>query len=169
MALLSPETQQQIRAEVEKYPQRRTGLLPALKLAQTQLHWLPREAVAEVAELVGVSHASAWELATFYTMLKLEREGDIHVEVCVQLPCALRGAERLLAQLSQGLGIAPGQTTPDGGVTLVRTPECFGSCHKAPMARLNDEYRENLTPEATELLIAELKQAAHGAAGESAA
>jgi len=62
----------------------------------------------------------------------------------------------LLRQLSQGLGIRPGETTPDGAVTLIRTPECLGACHRAPMCRVNEEYRENLTPEATQRLIEEL-------------
>src|SRR3712207_6359618 len=155
--MLSQETRARIAAEVRKYPQRRTALLPSLKLAQRQVGWLPPDAIAEVAELVGVSHASANELATFYSMLKTRPGGEIVVEVCVQLPCALRGAERLLAQLADGLGIRPGEITPDGRVELIRTAECFGSCHRAPMCRLNDEYREHLTPEATEALIRELK------------
>ncbi len=154
--MLSAETQEKIRAETERYPSRRTALLPALKLAQEERGYLPPEAVAEVAELVGVSHAAAWELATFYSMLRLEPEGRVRVEVCVQLPCALAGAERLLRDLSAGLGIAPGQTTPDGEVTLIRTPECFGACHRAPMARVNEVYRESLTPEATQQLLQEL-------------
>ena len=154
--MLSRETRARIAAEVRKYPQTRTALLPSLKLAQREVGWLPPDAIAEVAELVGVSHAQANELATFYSMLKL-RPGGRAVEVCVQLPCALRGAERLLAQLADGLGIAPGEVTPDGRVELVRTAECFGSCHRAPMCRLNDEYREHLTPEMTEALIRELK------------
>jgi NADH-quinone oxidoreductase subunit E len=155
--LLSPETQTRILAEVRKYPQTRTALLPALKIAQYQVGWLPPEAIAEVADLVGVSHASANELATFYSMLNTHHPIDVKVEVCVQLPCALRGADRLLADLAAGLGIAPGETPPDGKIELHRTHECFGSCNKAPMCRLNDEYRENLTPEATSALIAELK------------
>jgi NADH-quinone oxidoreductase E subunit len=156
---LSAETRARIAAAVARYPGRRTSLLPALKLAQEEVGYLPPDAVAQVAELVGVSHASAWELATFYSMLRLEPEGRVRVEVCVQLPCALRGAQRLLRQLAEGLGIEPGQTTPDGGVTLVRTPECYGACHRAPIARVNDEYRENLTPEATAALLAELRRA----------
>lgn len=157
--LLSPETRDKILAEVRKYPQTRTALLPSLKLAQVQVGWLPPEAIAEVADLVGVSHASANEIATFYSMLNTHHPVDVKVEVCVQLPCALRGADRLLEELADGLGIAPGETTPDGKVELHRTHECFGSCNKAPMCRLNDEYRENLTPEATQSLIAELKAA----------
>ncbi|MFN8632818.1 MAG: NAD(P)H-dependent oxidoreductase subunit E [Chloroflexota bacterium] len=155
--LLSPETQQLILAETRRYPQRRTSLLPSLKLAQAQLGWLPPEAIGEVADLVGVSHASANELATFYSMLNTHHRVDVKVEVCVQLPCALRGADQLLEDLATGLGIAPGETTPDGRIELHRTHECFGSCHRAPMCRLNDEYRENLTPEARQALIAELK------------
>lgn len=155
--MLSQETRARIAAEVRKYPQPRTALLPSLKLAQRDAGWLPPDAIGEVAELVGVSHAAANELATFYAMLRTRPGGDVVVEVCVQLPCALRGAERLLAQLSDGLGIAPGEITPDGKVELVRTSECFGSCHRAPMCRLNDEYREFLTPEATATLIRELQ------------
>jgi len=89
------------------------------------------------------------------------------VEVCVQLPCALRGADQLLDDLAAGLGIAPGETTPDGKLELHRTHECFGSCNRAPMCRLNDEYREDLTPEATQALIAELN-AARGTNGRAA-
>ena len=155
--MLSQETRARIAAEVRKYPQRRTALLPSLKLAQREAGWLPPDAVAEVADLVGVSHAQANELATFYSMLRMRPGGQVVVEVCVQLPCALRGAERLLAQLADGLGIQPGEITPDGQVELVRTAECFGSCHRAPMCRLNEEYREHLTPEATEAFIRELK------------
>jgi NADH-quinone oxidoreductase subunit E len=115
-----------------------------LKLAQAELGYLPPAAVAEVADLVGVSHAAAHELVTFYSMLHTERVGRQVVEVCVQLPCAVRGAEGLLRQLAEGLAISPGETTPDGLVTLLRTHECYGACHRAPMCRVNDEYVENL-------------------------
>jgi NADH-quinone oxidoreductase subunit E len=157
---MSPETRDRILAEVHRYPERRTALLPSLKLAQQDVGWLPPEAIAEVAELVGVSHASANELATFYSMLRLRPGGRVRVEVCVQLPCALAGGERLLATLAKGLGIEPGEVTPDGAVELMRTSECFGACHRAPMCRLNDEYRENLTPEATQRLVEELRSGA---------
>jgi NADH-quinone oxidoreductase subunit E len=157
--MLSQDTREKILDEVGKYPERRTALLPALKLAQREAGWLPPEAIAEVALLVGVSSAAASELATFYSMLHLDYPVETRIEVCVQLPCALRGADRLLAELAEGLGIKPGEPASDGKIELHRTHECFGSCNKAPMCRLNDEYRENLTPEATQALIAELKSA----------
>ena len=156
MSRLSPTTCDRIRTLAEMYPERRTALLPALKLAQADVGHLPPEVIAEAADLVGVPHAAAYELVDFYTMLHPEREGATRVVVCCQLPCALRGANRLLRDLSRGLGIEPGETTPDGAVTLERTSECFGACHRAPMARVNDEYRENLDPDATRRLLSEL-------------
>lgn len=154
--VLSRETQDAIRELAARYPSRRTALLPALKLAQAEVGFLPPAVTAEVADLVGVPHAAAAELVTFYTMLREKAEGATHVVVCAQLPCALRGAEQLLRDLSSALGIRPGETTPDGAVTLDRTAECFGSCHRAPMARVDDEYWENLDGEGTQRLITHL-------------
>lgn len=154
---LLPDTMARIVAEAEKYPVRRTALLPSLKMAQDQIGWLPPSAVAEVADLVGVSHAAANELATFYAMLHMRPIGRTRVEVCVSLPCALAGADRLLAALAEGLDVQPGEISADGALELIRTIECFGACHRAPMCRVNMDYREHLTPEATQQLIQELK------------
>ena len=153
---MSPATERRILQEVGKYPKPRTALLPALKIAQQEQHYLPPETIGRVAELVGVSHASANELATFYSMLHKEPLGHTVVEVCAQLPCALRGADELLAALSRSLGVAAGETTANGAVTLKRTHECFGACHRAPMCLVNHEYRENLRGAALENLVAEL-------------
>ena len=157
---MSPETEQRIRAEASKYPKARTALLPALKIAQAEEHWLPPHTIARVAELVGVSHASANELATFYSMLRKEPLGRTVVEVCAQLPCALRGADELLSDLATALGIAPGETTANGAVTLKRTHECFGACHRAPMCLVNHDYRENLRGEQREAFLKELRRLA---------
>lgn len=156
----SAAVEERIAAEVRKYPSPRTALLPSLKIAQRELHFLPPEAIGRVADLVGVSHASANELATFYSMLHKEPLGQTVVEVCAQLPCALRGADELLASLAEALGIQPGQTTPNGAVTLQRTHECFGACHRAPMCLVNYEYRENLRGEAREALLRDLRELA---------
>lgn len=146
---LSDATQASIRKLVETYPERRTALLPALKLAQTDAGWLPREVIAEAADLVGVPHAAALELAAFYTMLHLEPGPATRVVVCAQLPCALRGAEELIRELRSAL---------DGGdIEIERTSECFGACHRAPMARVGDIYHENLTGAERQRFISELK------------
>jgi len=152
---LSATTRAAICQLVEQYPERRTALLPALKLAQVEMGYLPRETIAETADLIGVPHSAAYELVTFYTMLHEERVPPTVVVVCAQLPCALRGADALVRDLQDGLQ----REIATGAVEVERTSECFGACHRAPMARVNDRYRENLDGPARKQLIQELSTA----------
>src|SRR5690349_10061731 len=101
--MLSSGTRSKIANLVARFPERRTALLPALKLAQRDAGWLPPEAIAEAADIVGVPHAAALELAEFYTMLHTEPGAATRVVICAQLPCALRGAEGLIRDLQHGL------------------------------------------------------------------
>src|SRR5438270_9697871 len=128
--MLSDATRGQIERLVAQFPERRSALLPALKLAQKDVGYLPHEAIAEAADLVGVPHAAALELARFYTMLHTEPGPATRVVVCAQLPCALRGAEGLIRELQAAMDA--------GSVEVERTSECFGACHRAPMARVGD-------------------------------
>jgi NADH-quinone oxidoreductase subunit E len=148
---LSAAARDEIERLVARFPEPRSALLPALKLAQQDVGYLPREAIAEAADLVGVPHAAALELARFYTMLHTEPGPDTRVVVCAQLPCALRGAEGLIRDLQAGLDA--------GLIDVERTSECFGACHRAPMARVGDVYYENLDAEGRQALIAELRSA----------
>jgi NADH-quinone oxidoreductase subunit E len=150
--MLSEATRTSIERVAEIYPERRTALLPALKLAQAEAGYLPREVIAETADLVGVPHAAALEIARFYTMLHTEPGPSTRVVVCAQLPCALNGAEQLIRELRDGARAA----IDKGAVEVERTSECFGACHRAPMARVGEEYRENLAGEARQRLIEEL-------------
>ena len=150
---LSDPTRTAIGKLVSTYPERRTALLPALKLAQAEVGYLPPDTVAETANLVGVPHAAAFELVTFYTMLREKPPPAQDVVVCAQLPCALRGAEALIGDLREGLKAQ----IADGSVEIERTSECFGACHRAPMARVNGRYCENLSGENRARLIAELQ------------
>jgi NADH-quinone oxidoreductase subunit E len=152
LAPLSEGTREAILKLAAMYPERRTALLPALKLAQAQVGYLPRDAIAETADLVGVPHAAALELVSFYTMLFAEPGPAQRLIVCAQLPCALRGAEGLIRDLQTGLR----RQIEAGSIEVERTSECFGACHKAPMARLGDQYRESLDTDARQRLIDEL-------------
>jgi NADH-quinone oxidoreductase subunit E len=150
--MLSARTRDEIQRVVARFPERRSALLPALKLAQRDTGWLPEEAIAEAADLVGVPPAAALELAMFYTMLHTEPVAPTQIVVCAQLPCALRGAEGLIRELRQAF---------EGSerVEVERTSECFGACHRAPMARVGETYRENLDATARKALIEELRGA----------
>ena len=148
---LSAAARDEIERLVARFPEPRSALLPALKLAQQDVGYLPPEAIAEAADLVGVPHAAALELVRFYTMLHTEPGPATRVVVCAQLPCALRGAEGLIRDLQAALDA--------GLVDVERTSECFGACHRAPMARVGDVYYENLDAEGRQALIVELRSA----------
>ncbi len=152
---LSAATVSAIAAEVARYPSKKTALLPSLKLAQKERGWLSTETLGEVADLVGLPHSNAIELATFYAMLFTEKVAPVRVEFCIQLPCALAGAEQALAKTAKLLdveihgkhGTRHGHTA-DHQIELHGTVECYGGCHRAPMCRVGDEYVENLKTDA---------------------
>jgi NADH-quinone oxidoreductase subunit E len=148
---LAEATRASIQKLVSTYPEPRTALLPALKLAQADAGWLSRDVIAEAADLVGVPHAAALELAEFYTMLHTQPVPPIRVVVCAQLPCALRGAEALIRELRAAVS--------GDSVEVERTSECFGACHRAPMARVGDTYHEGLVGDERARFIAELRPA----------
>jgi NADH-quinone oxidoreductase subunit E len=149
---LSTQTRAAIQELATRYPERRSALLPALKLAQADAGFLPADAIAEAADLVGVPHSAALELAAFYTMLHTEAGPATRVVVCAQLPCALRGAEELIRDLRGGLKAQ----IEARSIEVERTSECFGGCHRAPMARIDEAYYENLDAPARQKLIATL-------------
>jgi NADH-quinone oxidoreductase subunit E len=151
--------------------------LTALKLAQKELGWLSRETLGEVADIVGLPHSNAIELATFYSMLFTEPVAPVRVETCVQLPCALVGAEEMAKKLAGALGVtmegppykAHGHTS-DHRIELHTTVECYGSCHRAPMCRVGDDYRENIkTDDDVKKLADELKARAAQLSAEASA
>lgn len=155
--VLSAETREAIVALKTKYPQVQSAILDALRLAQDEIGYLPPEATAEVAALLGVSPHHVHSLATFYTMFFTQPVGRAVVEVCDNLSCALWGSKRILARLERELGIAAGETTPDGAVTLLRTVECLAACGGAPALRVNTDYHERMTEEKVVALVRELR------------
>lgn len=138
------------------YPTRRAALLPTLWIAQREFGWLSSEAQEYVAQFMELPVAHVSAVVSFYTMFYRQPVGKWHLEVCANLSCRLRGADRILAAIKKRLGIEIGETTPDGKFTL-SAAECLASCGTAPMLQLNHErYYENLTEESVIKLIDEL-------------
>jgi NADH-quinone oxidoreductase E subunit len=151
----SPAAQQQFERYRARYPTKRAAIMPTLWLAQREFGWLSDEVLEYVAGLLGESPAFVASVASFYTMYYMRPMGKYHLQVCTNLSCSLRGAERILETCERRLGIRPGQTTADQKFSLSEV-ECLASCGTAPMLQLNDDYWENLTPEATLELIERL-------------
>jgi NADH-quinone oxidoreductase E subunit len=133
----------EIREVAAQYPDSRSAILPALRLAQEQYGWLPREAFVEVGDALGLTPAYCQAVASFYDMFHLEPVGRHLVEVCTNICCGLRGAQQVLEAFEQELGVAPGETTADGGITL-RAVECLGGCGWPTVVAVDHRYRQNV-------------------------
>ncbi|WP_037585731.1 NADH-quinone oxidoreductase subunit NuoE [Stenoxybacter acetivorans] len=156
--MLSAESLKQIDVELAKYPadQRRSAVMSALRIAQTEKGCLKPETIEYVAEYIGIAPVAAYEVATFYNMYDLKPVGKYKLTVCTNLPCALRGGVAAADYLKQRLGIGFGETTSDGKFTLVEG-ECMGACGDAPVMLLNNHKMCSfMTEEAIEAKLAEL-------------
>jgi NADH-quinone oxidoreductase subunit E len=141
--VISPATRSAIDAEIARYPRKRGALLPALHLVQREHGWISPEAAREVAGIFELLPVDVMEVISFYNMFHDRPQGRHQVYVCTNLPCSLRGARVLLGRLEAHLGIAAGETTGDGRITLGHE-ECLGACGYAPMMRVDGTYHEDL-------------------------
>ena len=139
-----------------RYPDARSAVMPALRVAQEKYGWLSPDALREVADALELTPAYCKAVASFYDMYHLAPVGRHVVEVCTNLACALVGAQHVVAAFEGELGVAAGETTEDGGVTF-RTIECAGGCGYAPVVVVDGHYREPVKAEDVPALIEELR------------
>lgn len=147
---------------IARYPEgkQKSALLPLLHLAQDSFGgWLSAETMDYVAELLQIKPIEVYEVATFYSMYNTKPVGKYLFEVCQTGPCMLNGSDNIIDYIGKTLGIKPGETTTDGLFTL-KTVECLGACGYAPMMQLGKHYREHLTKEKVDAIIAECRSAA---------
>ena len=139
--MLSQESLQQIDREIAKYPsdQKQSAVMAALRIAQVEKGWLPKELVEFVARYLDMPPIAAYEVASFYNMYDLAPVGRHKITVCTNLPCALSGGVDAANYVKQKLGIDFNETTPDGKFTL-KEGECMGACGDAPVLLVNNYY-----------------------------
>ncbi len=158
------DTEPKIDFWMSKYPddRKRSAVIPLLWLAQKDNKgWLSEPAMREVADRVGMPYIRVYEVATFYTMFRMQPVGEHHVQLCGTTPCMLRGANDLKKVCESRIG-KKGAVSADGKLSWEEV-ECLGACVNAPMAQINDDYFEDLTPETLEQLLDDM------AAGKSPA
>jgi NADH-quinone oxidoreductase subunit E len=154
-------------AEIEtvlaKYPaeQKRSAVMPLLYIAQREKMYVSEKDMAEIGEILELDPTEVGSIVGYYTLYYDRPGGTSRVQVCTDLPCALRGADAFAAGLCERLGIQLGETTEDGKVT-VEAVMCLAACDKAPMFQLQDgkglKYYENQTVESAITLIEKLKK-----------
>lgn len=142
---LSADREKELDELVARYPNKMAACIPVLHLCQdANGGWVSPEVVAFVARRLDLGTAHVQGVVTFYSLFNETPPGKHQVWVCRTLSCALRGADTLLAHCEKKLGVKPGETTPDGRVTL-RTAECLASCGTAPAIQVDKSYHENLS------------------------
>jgi NADH-quinone oxidoreductase subunit E len=152
-----------------KYPpeHKRSAVMPLLYLAQRDGGYVTKEAMSDIAQLLDISITDVGGVVGFYTLYHDKAEGRFRMQVCTDLPCALRGADEFMKALCENLGVRVGETTADGLIT-VEAVMCLAACDKAPMFQLqspNDiAYHENMTVDRTLELVETLKHARKEAA-----
>ena len=150
------ELQAEIRKVAAQYPESRSAVLPALRLAQERYGWLPPAAFEEVADALELTPAYCQSVASFYDLFHLEPVGRHLVEVCTNVCCGLLGAQGVLEAFERELGVGPGQTTPDGEVTL-RAVECLGGCGYPTVVAVDHRYRQHVDAGDVPAIVQELR------------
>jgi NADH-quinone oxidoreductase subunit E len=154
----TPENLDWAKAQIKKYPEGKqaSAVLAILWRAQEQVGgWLPEPALRTVADMLSMAYIRIYEIATFYTMFNLAPVGRHYVQVCGTTPCWLSGADQIKDTCRKLIG-EPNHVTPDGLFSWTEV-ECLGACVNAPMAQINKDYYEDLTPASLEKILKDLR------------
>ena len=149
------ETKAKLDALLERYPTKMAALLPALWMVQEARGWVSPDAMAEVAQVLGLTPAYVKGVVTFYTMYHQHPTAPNVVWVCRTLSCDLRGGRELQRHLEKRFECGVNESSKDGKFTL-KTAECLAACGQAPMVQINDEFYENLTIESLDRILNEI-------------
>jgi NADH-quinone oxidoreductase subunit E len=154
----------EVKQIMAKYPpeHKRSAVMPLLYLAQREEGYVTKDALKDIAQMLDITETDVASIVGFYSLYHDKKAGKYRMQVCTDLPCALRGADKFLEQLCGNLGIQVGETTADGLVT-VESVMCLAACDKAPMFQTQGpdgiQYHENMTVDKTMELIEALKSA----------
>jgi NADH-quinone oxidoreductase subunit E len=160
---LAKKYPEEVKQILSKYPPegKRSAVMPLLFLAQRDEGYITKAAMQDIAHILDITETDIGAIIGFYTLYHNKKEGKYHIQVCTDLPCALRGAEEFMDNLCSSLGIKVGETTPDGLITL-EAVTCLAACDKAPMFQTQGpdgiKYHENMTVDKTMELIEALKR-----------
>jgi NADH-quinone oxidoreductase subunit E len=160
--MLAEKYPAEVKNILAKYPpeHKRSAVMPLLYLAQKQDGYITKEAMVDIAAMLEMTTTEVTSIVGFYTLFHDKAAGKYRMQVCTDLPCAMRGADKFLQELCGNLGIQVGETTADGLVTI-EAVTCLAGCDRAPMFQLQTpegvEYHENMTVDKTMELVEALK------------
>lgn len=155
----SPQLEAKFAKMLESYPPGRTrsAVIPMLMYAQDEVGHVSRELVEEVAKRCKVTPLQIDEVVGYYSMLHSRPLGKYHVQVCTNISCLILGAEDLMRQAEEKLGIGNREVTSDRLFSLEEV-ECIGACSWAPAIQVNYDFHHDVTPEKLDRLIEGLRK-----------
>jgi len=159
---LAEKHRAEIQAILAKYPpeHKRSAVMGLLYLAQREYGYLDRQAITEVGALLNLEPTEVGSLIGFYTLYH-DRPGPTYrLQVCTDLPCALRGAEHFARELRRSLGVA-GNEPPTDGEFVIEEVKCLAACDRAPVFQLQEpggiHYYESQTIETALAVVEEIR------------
>lgn len=152
MTIFSPKLAARLDALVERYPVRRSALIPMLLYAQDEVGYLSDAVIAEVAARIEITELDVRNVATYYSMLRFKPAGKFNIQVCTNISCMLRGANDVYERFQDELGIGHKGVTPDGLFSLEEV-ECIGACSWAPAIQVNYDYVDEVNPELVQVIV----------------
>jgi NADH-quinone oxidoreductase subunit E len=159
MSIFSPQLSTRFDALVQKYPVKRSALIPMLLYAQDEIGYLSDAVIAEVAERIGITELEVRNVATYYSMLRFKPAGKFNIQVCTNISCMLRGAYDLYERFQDELGIGHKGVTADGFFSLEEV-ECIGACCWAPAIQVNYDFHDDLNPDSVPAILSKYRSAA---------
>jgi len=157
--LLTTEQVNKFTVQVAAIEHPRELVVDLLRAVQDNHGWVPDEGVELVADIIGLTPLEVEEIATFYDKIFRQQVGRYPIHICDSICCWSRGGEELAAYLQKTLGIALGETTPDGLFTLLPTC-CLGGCGRAPAIMVGRRFYGPLQDEDVDRILNELRQEA---------
>jgi NADH-quinone oxidoreductase subunit E len=139
LIVLAEKYATEIQSILSRYPpdRKRSAVMPLLYLAQSEYGYITPEAVDEISAITGVAPTDVAGVVGFYSLYHDHAAGKRRVQICTDLPCALRGADEFAAELLKRLGVKWDETTQDGEFTVEHVM-CIGACDKAPCFQIQD-------------------------------
>ncbi len=153
----SKEIASEIIKTLQKYPQKRSALIPVLHIFQERFGFINSDMEKYIAGILEIPPSLVKEVTDFYTMFKRRAVGKYHITICSSISCHLLGSKRIAEFIKDKLGISPGEVTKDGKFSLEEV-SCLGYCDISPAIMVNDEVYGNLTIEKVEKILKELSE-----------
>jgi NADH-quinone oxidoreductase subunit E len=155
-SVFSPELAARFDVLEQKYPAKRSALIPMLLYAQDEVGFLSNAVVAEIARRIGITELEVRNVATYYSMLRFKPAGEFNIQVCTNISCMLKGAYDVYERFREELGVGADGKTADGVFSLEEV-ECIGACCWAPAIQVNYNFHDEITPDSVAAIVNEYR------------